>query len=45
MRPFLYRCPDTGQKVQTWAADDPDDDDLTYVQVNPGGTQNRGTGQ
>ena len=19
MRPFLYRCPNTGQKVQTWA--------------------------
>ena len=33
MRPFLYRCPNTGQKVQTWAADDPEDDDQSYVQV------------
>jgi hypothetical protein len=31
--PFLYRCPNTGDNVQSWAADDPDDDDLTYVQV------------
>ena len=31
--PFLYRCPNTGDNVQAWAADDPDDDDLTYVQV------------
>ena len=33
MPPFLYRCPNTGQNVQAWAADDPDDDDLTYAQV------------
>ena len=33
MSPFLYRCPNTGDNVQAWAADDPDDDDLTYVQV------------
>ena len=33
--PFLYRCPNTGQKVQTWAADDPEDDDLSYVQYVP----------
>jgi hypothetical protein len=34
MRPFLYRCPNTGQKVQTWAADDPEDDDQSYVQMS-----------
>jgi hypothetical protein len=34
MRPFLYRCPNTGQKVQTWADDDPEDDDQSYVQVS-----------
>ena len=28
MSPFLYRCPNTGDNVQAWAADDPDDDDL-----------------
>ena len=33
MRPFLYRWPNSGENVQTWAADDPEDDDLTYVQV------------
>ena len=33
MPPFLYRCPNTGDNVQAWAADDPEDDDLTYVQV------------
>ena len=33
MPPFLYRCPNTGDNVQAWTADDPDDDDLTYVQV------------
>jgi hypothetical protein len=33
MPPFLYRCPNTGDNVQAWAADDPDDDELTYVQV------------
>ena len=33
MPPFLYRCPNTGDIVQAWAADDPEDDDLTYVQV------------
>ncbi len=31
MAPFLYRCPNTGQNVQAWAADDPtEDDDNTY---------------
>ena len=30
MPPFLYRCPNTGDNVQAWAADDPEDDDLTY---------------
>jgi hypothetical protein len=33
MPPFLYRCPNTGDNVQACAADDPDDDELTYVQV------------
>jgi hypothetical protein len=33
MSPFLYRCPNTGDNVQAWTADDPEDDDLTYVQV------------
>ena len=33
MPPFLYRCPNTGYNVQGWAADDPEDDDFTYVQV------------
>ena len=33
MAPVLYRCPNTGQSVQAWVADEPDDDDLTYVQV------------
>jgi hypothetical protein len=33
MPPFLYRCPNTGDKVQAWAADDPEDDEMTYVQV------------
>jgi hypothetical protein len=26
-------APKTGDNVQAWAADDPEDDDLTYVQV------------
>ena len=25
MAPFLYRCPNTGQSVQGWIADDPTD--------------------
>jgi hypothetical protein len=29
----LYRCPNTGDSAQAWAADDPEDDDLTFVQV------------
>ena len=33
MSPFLYRCPNTGDNVQAWADDEPDDDDFTYVQV------------
>ena len=33
MPPFLYRCPDTGDNVQAWADDEPDDDDFTCVQV------------
>ena len=24
---FLYRCPNTGQQVQGWIADDPTEDD------------------
>ena len=31
--PFLYRCPNTGESVQASAADDPEEDDHTYVQV------------
>ena len=33
MAPFLYRCPNTGQKVQGFVADDPTDgdDDDTYA--------------
>jgi hypothetical protein len=32
--PFLYRCPNTGDNVQAWAGDDPEDgDDLTDVQM------------
>jgi hypothetical protein len=31
MLPFLYRCPKTGDNVQAWAADDPEDDD--HVQL------------
>ena len=34
MQPFLYRCPNTGQTIQAYTADHPDDDDLTYTQVN-----------
>jgi hypothetical protein len=26
----LYRCPNTGQSVQAWVADEPGDDDLTF---------------
>jgi hypothetical protein len=33
MPPFLYRCPNTGEQVQCWVADDPEEDDLSYVQV------------
>jgi hypothetical protein len=33
MPPFLYRCPNTGDNVQAWAADDPADESLTYIQV------------
>ena len=33
MPPFLYRCPNTGQNVQAWAVDDPEDDDRSYIQV------------
>ena len=33
MPPFLYRCPNTGDNVQAWAADDPTDESLTYLEV------------
>ena len=33
MPPFLYRCPNTGQNVQAWAVDDPEDDDRSHVQM------------
>jgi len=29
-RTFLYRCPNTGQNVQGWSADEVTDDDETY---------------
>jgi hypothetical protein len=29
-RTFLYRCPNTGQNVQGWSADEVADDDDTY---------------
>jgi hypothetical protein len=29
--PFLYRCSNTGDNVQAWVADDPENEDLTYV--------------
>jgi hypothetical protein len=29
MPPFLYRWPNSGGNVQAWAADDPEDNDLT----------------
>jgi hypothetical protein len=32
LRPFLYRCPKTGENVQAYAIDDAEDA-LTYVQV------------
>ena len=34
MPPILYRCPNTGEKVQAWAADDPEEDDLSARCVN-----------
>jgi hypothetical protein len=27
MPPFLYRCPNTGDNVQAWVTDDPEDDE------------------
>jgi hypothetical protein len=33
MPPFLYRRPNTGDNVQGLAADAPEDDELTCVQV------------
>ena len=33
MPPFLYRCPNSGDNVQALMADDPEDDDFTYIQV------------
>jgi len=33
MAPFLCRCPNSVDNVHCWAADDPEDDDLTYIQV------------
>ena len=32
-RTFLYRCPNTGQNVQGWSADEVTDDDDTYQSV------------
>jgi hypothetical protein len=31
--PFLYRCPNTGRRVQGWVADDPTEDDDAFQQV------------
>jgi DNA-directed RNA polymerase subunit RPC12/RpoP len=35
MAPFLYRCPNTGQKMQGWVADDRSDgeDDTHYEEI------------
>ena len=34
MAPFLFRCPNTGLRVQGWAADDGSEDDrVTYEGV------------
>jgi hypothetical protein len=30
MAPFLFRCPNTGQNVQGWSADEVTGDDDTY---------------
>jgi hypothetical protein len=30
MAPFLFRCPNTGQNVQGWSADEVTDEDDTY---------------
>jgi hypothetical protein len=30
---YLYRCPDTGQTVQGWSADEVTDDDTAYESV------------
>jgi len=32
-RTFLYRCPNTGQNVQGWSADEVTDDDDAYQSV------------
>ena len=33
--PFIYRCPNTGMKVQGWVADEPTDDGAdTYESVS-----------
>ena len=42
MAPVLYRWPNTGDNVQAWVADDPDDDDHTYVQAIPEGHTEQG---
>jgi len=33
MPAFLYRCPNTGLQVQTWAKSDDSEDDRTYETV------------
>jgi hypothetical protein len=33
METFIYRCPNTGRKVQGWLADDPTADDDTFEAV------------
>ena len=33
MPPFLYRCPNTATTSRLGPHDDPEDDEITYVQV------------
>jgi hypothetical protein len=33
MPPFIFRCPNTGSRVQSWSADEPDGGDAVYENV------------
>jgi hypothetical protein len=44
-RTFLYRCPNTGQNVQGWSADEVTDDDETYQVVPVHRLHPRASGQ